>query len=123
MIHWRASFARVSLGHPTYCGTSLRISLTAKNTKPGRPVSPVQAWHTYEERLPPMKKPVKRASLLEHVLSDFLEVEDILLKLELKGELQPLTARQTRLYKEVIERLHELVRDLTHDVAREHRAA
>jgi hypothetical protein len=48
-----------------------------------------------------MKKPVKRASLLEHVLSDFLEVEDILLKLDLKGELQPLTARQTRLYKEV----------------------
>jgi hypothetical protein len=70
-----------------------------------------------------MKKPVKRASLLEHVLSDFLEVEDILLKLELQGELQPLTARQTVLYKEVIERLHELVRDLTNDVAREHRAA
>ena len=57
------------------------------------------------------------------MLSDFLEVEDILLKLELQGELQPLTARQTVLYKEVIERLHELVRDLTNDVAREHRAA
>jgi hypothetical protein len=70
-----------------------------------------------------MRKPVKRASLLEHVLSDFLEVEDILLKLEFQGELQPLTARQTLLYKEVIERLHELVRDLTNDVAREHRAA
>jgi hypothetical protein len=70
-----------------------------------------------------MRKPVKRASLLEPVLSDFLEVEDILLKLELQGELQPLTARQTVLYKEVIERLHELVRDLTNDVAREHRAA
>ena len=70
-----------------------------------------------------MRKPVKRASLLEDVLSDFLEVEDILLKLELQGELQPLTARQTVLYKEVIERLHELVRDLTNDVAREHRAA
>ena len=70
-----------------------------------------------------MRKPVKRASLLEHVLSDFLEVEDILLKLELQGELQPLTARQTVLYKEVIERLHELVRDLTNDVARENRAA
>ena len=70
-----------------------------------------------------MRKPVKRASLLEDVLSDFLEVEDILLKLELQGELQPLTPRQTLLYKEVIERLHELVRDLTNDVAREHRAA
>ena len=70
-----------------------------------------------------MRKPVKRASLLEPVLSDFLEVEDILLKFELQGELQPLTARQTVLYKEVIERLHELVRDLTNDVAREHRAA
>jgi hypothetical protein len=57
------------------------------------------------------------------VLSDFLEVEDILLKLELQDELRPLTARQTLLYKEVIERLHELVRDLTNDVAREHRAA
>jgi hypothetical protein len=45
------------------------------------------------------------------------------LKLDLKGEFQPLTARQTRLYKEVIETLHELVRDLTNDVAREHRAA
>jgi hypothetical protein len=32
-----------------------------------------------------MKKPVKRAILLEDVLRDFLEVEDILLKLELKG--------------------------------------
>jgi hypothetical protein len=70
-----------------------------------------------------MRKPIKRASLLEHVLSDFLEVEDNLLKLGLQGELQPLTARQTLLYEEVIERLHELVRDLTNDVAREHRAA
>jgi len=70
-----------------------------------------------------MRKPVKRASLLEHALSDFLEVEDILLKLELQGELQPLTARQTLLYKEVIETLHELIRELTNDVAREHRAA
>jgi hypothetical protein len=41
-----------------------------------------------------MKKPVQRVSLLEDVLSDLMEVEDILLKLELKEKLQPLTAKQ-----------------------------
>ena len=70
-----------------------------------------------------MKKPVQRVILLEEVLADILEVEDMLLQLELKDALQPLSSKQTQLYKEVIERLHELVRDLTNDVAREHRAA
>ena len=70
-----------------------------------------------------MKKPVQRVSLLEDVLSDFFEVEDVLVKLELKNELQPLTAKQMQLYKEILARLRELVRDVTNDVAREHRAA
>jgi hypothetical protein len=70
-----------------------------------------------------MKRPVRRPSLLENVLSDFLEMEDLLLKLELKEDLQPLTARQRQLYKEIVDRLHELVSDLTKDVAQEHRAA
>lgn len=38
-----------------------------------------------------MKKPIQRAILLEDVLSDFLEVEDILLQLKLKDALRPLT--------------------------------
>jgi|GraSoiStandDraft_4_1057263.scaffolds.fasta_scaffold1114933_1 hypothetical protein len=70
-----------------------------------------------------MKKPVERVSLLEDVLSDFFEVEDILVKLELKNDLQPLTAKQMQLYKEILARLRELVRDVTKEVAQEHRAA
>ena len=70
-----------------------------------------------------MKKPVQRVSLLEDVLSDFMEVEDILLKLELKEKLQPLTANQRQLYKEIMERLRELLRDLAKEVTQEHRAA
>jgi hypothetical protein len=70
-----------------------------------------------------MKKPVERVSLLEDVLSDFMEVEDILLKLELKEKLQPLTANQRQVYKEIMERLRELVRGLANEVRQEHRAA
>jgi hypothetical protein len=70
-----------------------------------------------------MKKPVQRVSLLEDVLSDFFEVEDVLVKLKLKNKLQPLTAKQMQLYKEILARLRELVRDVTKDVAQEHRAA
>jgi hypothetical protein len=70
-----------------------------------------------------MKKPVKRVSLLEDVLSDFFDVENILMKSELKNELQPLTSKQKQLYSEVVARLRELVRDLTKDVEQEHRAA
>ena len=50
-----------------------------------------------------MKKPVKRVSLLEDLLSDFIEIEDILLKLELTNELQPLSAKQKQLHKEIVE--------------------
>jgi SNF2 family DNA or RNA helicase len=70
-----------------------------------------------------MKKPVKRAILLEAVLSDFLEVEEILLKVELNSWLYPLTAKQKQLYNEVVAKLRELIEDLTADVAQEHRAA
>jgi hypothetical protein len=70
-----------------------------------------------------MKKPVKRAILLEAVLSDLLEVEDILLKVELDNWLYPLTAKQKQLYNEVAAKLRELIGDLTADVAPEHRAA
>ena len=70
-----------------------------------------------------MKKPVRRVSLLEDVLSDFLEVDDLLATLEQEGALQPLTAKQTQLYKEIMEKVTELVTDLISDVAREHRAA
>jgi hypothetical protein len=70
-----------------------------------------------------MKKPVKRATLLEHVLSHFIGVEDTLLKLELKDALQPLTPKQKQLYKAMKVSLRELVRQLTAEVAQEHRAA
>jgi hypothetical protein len=56
-----------------------------------------------------MKKPVSRATLLEDLLSDFLEVEDILLKLELEDRTRPLTTKETRLCKEVRARLRELI--------------
>jgi adenosine deaminase len=70
-----------------------------------------------------MKKPAKRATLLEHVLSDFLKLEDILLQLELKDALQPLTAKEKQLYTVMKQCLRELVRDLTNDVEQERRAA
>lgn len=38
---------------------------------------------------PAMKKPVSRATLLEYLLSDFIEVEDMLLQLELRTVLGP----------------------------------
>ena len=69
-----------------------------------------------------MKKPIKRVTLLEDVLSDFLEVEGILTKLQIVEALQ-LTAKQMRLYKEIVAKVNELVRDLTNDVAQEHDAA
>jgi SNF2 family DNA or RNA helicase len=69
-----------------------------------------------------MKKPTKRVTLLEDVLSDFLEVEGILSKLQIVEALQ-LTAKQMQLYKEIVARVNELVRDLTNDVAQEHGAA
>jgi hypothetical protein len=70
-----------------------------------------------------MKKPVKRVNLLEVVLSDLLKVEDMLLQLELKNALQTLSAKQKHLHKQVMERLRELIRDLTTDVAQEHRVS
>jgi SNF2 family DNA or RNA helicase len=69
-----------------------------------------------------MKKPIKRVTLLQDVLSDFLEVEGILSKLQIVEALQ-LTAKQMQLYKEIVARVNELVRDLTNDVAQEHGAA
>ena len=69
-----------------------------------------------------MKKPIKRVTLLEDVLSDFLEVEGILRKLQIREALQ-LTAKQMQLYKEIVAKVNELVRDLTNDVAQEHDAA
>jgi len=69
-----------------------------------------------------MKKPIKRVTLLEGVLSDFLEVEGILSKLQIVEALQ-LTAKQMQLYKEIVARVNELVRDLTNDVAQEPDAA
>jgi SNF2 family DNA or RNA helicase len=69
-----------------------------------------------------MKKPIKRVTLLQDVLSDFLEVEGILSKLQIVEALQ-LTAKQMQLYKEIVARVNELVRDLTNDVAQEHDAA
>ena len=50
-----------------------------------------------------MKKPIKRVTLLEDVLSDFLEVEGILTKLQILEALQ-LTAKQMQLYKEIVAR-------------------
>ena len=69
-----------------------------------------------------MKKPIKRVTLLEDVLSDFLEIEGILTKLQILEALQ-LTAKQMQLYKEIVAKVNELVRDLTNDVAQEHDAA
>jgi hypothetical protein len=64
-----------------------------------------------------------RATLLEDILSKLIEVEDMLLELELKDSVRPLTIKETRLYKEVRARLRELITELTNDLAREHSAA
>ena len=69
-----------------------------------------------------MKKPIKRVTLLEDVLSDVLEVEGILTNLQILEALQ-LTAKQMQLYKEIVAKVNELVRDLTNDVAQERDAA
>jgi hypothetical protein len=69
-----------------------------------------------------MKKPITRVTLLEDVLSDVLEVEGILTNLQIVEALQ-LTAKQMQLYKEIVAKVNELVRDLTNDVAQEHDAA
>jgi len=73
--------------------------------------------------VPSMKKTVRRATLLEDLLSDLLEIEDLLMKMELKNALDPATEKQRRLYKEAHATLRELVRDLTDDLAQEHTAA
>jgi hypothetical protein len=72
---------------------------------------------------PAMKRRGSRATLLEDILSDLIEVEDMLLELELKDSVRPLTIKETRLYKEVRARLRELITELTNDLAREHSAA
>lgn len=41
------------------------------------------------------KKPVRRATLLEDLLSDLLEIKDLVLKMELNDGLKPLTAKET----------------------------
>jgi len=69
------------------------------------------------------KKPVRRATLLEDLLSDFLEIEDILLKMELKDGLGPLTAKEVRLYRQLRAKLRDVISELTNDVAQEHSAA
>jgi hypothetical protein len=70
-----------------------------------------------------MKKPVKRATLLEEVLADLMEAEDILASLEPANALEPLTAKQVHLYNGTLAALRVLVCDLINDVAQEHRAA
>jgi hypothetical protein len=70
-----------------------------------------------------MKKPAKRAILLEDVLADLIQVEETLLQLELSDPFDALTDKQTRLYTEVLGRIRELVQDLSNEVAEEYRAA
>jgi hypothetical protein len=69
------------------------------------------------------KKPVRRATLLEDLLSNFLEIEEILLQMELKDRLEPLTAKEVRLYKKLRAKLREVISELTTDLAQEHSAA
>jgi hypothetical protein len=70
-----------------------------------------------------MKKPAKRAILLEDVLADLIQVEETLLQLELSEPFDALTEKQTRPYTEVLGRLRDLVQDMSNDVAQEYRAA
>ena len=60
---------------------------------------------------------------LEEVLGDLIGTEETLLRLELDETFDALTEKQTRLYKEVLAKLSELVQDLSKDVAQEHHAA
>jgi hypothetical protein len=70
-----------------------------------------------------MRKPVKRAIQLEEVLGDLIATEETLLRLELDQAFDALSEKQMRLYKEVLAKLSELVKDLSNDVAQEHHAA
>ena len=65
----RLSAVAVWQRDPLACGGPEVVEETVNIKKPAHPA---------------MKKPVSRATLLEDLLSDFLEVEDMLLKLELK---------------------------------------
>jgi len=58
---------------------------------------------------------------LEEVLGDLIGTEE--LRLELDETFDALTEKQTRLYKEVLAKLSEVVQDLSKDVAQEHHAA
>jgi len=69
------------------------------------------------------KRPVRRATLLEDLLSDILEIEEILLQMELKDGLEPLTAKEVRLYRQLRAKLRDVISELTNDVAQEHSAA
>jgi hypothetical protein len=68
-------------------------------------------------------KPVRRATLLEDLLSGFLEIEEIVWKMELKDAPKPLAEKERRLYKDLRAKLRELISELTNDLAQEHSAA
>ena len=70
-----------------------------------------------------MRKPVKRAIRLEDVLGDLIGTQEVLLRLQMDEVFDALTEKQMRLYREVLAKLGELVRDLSNDVAQEHHAA
>jgi hypothetical protein len=70
-----------------------------------------------------VKKPVKRAILLDEVLFDLVQVEEILLQLELRDTFDALTDKQARVFTEILGQLRRLVEELSADAAQEHRAA
>ena len=51
------------------------------------------------------------------------KIEDILLQMELKDGLEPLTAKEVRLYRQLRAKLRDVISELTNDVAQEHSAA
>jgi len=63
------------------------------------------------------KRPVRRGTLLEDLLSDILEIEEILLQMELKDGLEPLTAKEVRLYRQLRAKLRDVISELTNNLA------
>ena len=70
-----------------------------------------------------MKKPVKRAILLEDALSDLMEAEYILSAIAKKDGVRALTTKQRQRYNDVLSRLHALVYEVSQETAQEQSAA
>jgi len=69
------------------------------------------------------KKPVQRAIYLEEAVSELLEAEYILSKVESSDLFQAFTTRQKAEYYNVLRRVRTMIKNLSDDASREQSAA